>query len=82
MELWGEALMMKGDFAAAAARFEAADKAAPRWGRNHLLWGEALLRHGDAAGARNQFQTAAGLDLSAADRAALNVFLVRLKGAA
>ena len=82
LELWGEALMRKSDFPGAIDRFRRADLYAPRWGRNHLRWGEALLRGGDSAKAKAQFQIAAGLDLSAADRAALNVFLVRLKGAA
>ena len=71
-ELWGEALMRKGDFMGATAKFREADADAPRWGRNHLRWGQALARLGDAAGARVQFRTAAGLALSAADRAELS----------
>ena len=77
IELWGEALVKKGDFPAAVAKFAEAGEAAPRWGRNHLLWGEALMLSGRYAEARRQFETSAGLDLSPADRAALNVLLAR-----
>ena len=82
LELWGEALMRKGEVAGAVDRFRRADLYAPRWGRNHLRWGEALLRGGDSAKAKAQFQIAAGLDLSAADRAALNVYLKKTSAAA
>ena len=71
LELWGEALMRKGDYAAAAAKFEQADKYAPRWGRDHLRWGQALAKLGRADAAKAQFAAAAGMDLSAADRAEL-----------
>ncbi len=71
LELSGEALLRKGDVPGALAKFRAAATGAPRWGRLHLMWGEALARSGDAAGARAQFQQAAGLELTAADRAAL-----------
>ncbi len=74
-ELWGEALMRKGDFAGAAGRFEAADRDAPHWGRNHLRWGEALAKLGRMDEARAQWRTAAGLELSAADRATLQGLL-------
>jgi tetratricopeptide (TPR) repeat protein len=76
-EVWGEALMRKGDYAAAASKFAEADANAPRWGRNHMLWGEALMLSGRYADARAQYQAASGMDLSPADRAALNVLLVR-----
>src|SRR5262249_15348984 len=79
LEAWGEALMRKGDFEGALAKFAEADKDAPRWGRNHMLWGEALTKLGRAAEARAQYQAAAGMDLSAADRATLAALL---KGAA
>ena len=75
MELQGEALLRKGDFSGAAASFEQADRDAPHWGKNHLLWGEALARLGRADEARTQFRIAAGLDLLAADRAALQIHL-------
>ncbi|HEX4097880.1 MAG TPA: hypothetical protein VHX64_14225, partial [Caulobacteraceae bacterium] len=57
--------------------FAEADKDAPKWGRNHLRWGEALMLSGRYAEARAQYQIAEGLDLSAGDRAALNVLLAR-----
>ncbi|HEY5410775.1 MAG TPA: hypothetical protein VIJ94_08605, partial [Caulobacteraceae bacterium] len=77
VELGGEALMAKHDYAAAAARFAQADKYAPRWGRNHLLWGEALMLSGRFAEARTQYEAASAMDLSKPDRAALNVLLAR-----
>jgi tetratricopeptide (TPR) repeat protein len=76
-ELRGEALLKTGDFAGAAARFAEADGRAPRWGRNHLMWGQALMLSGRYAEARRHYETAAGLDLSKPDRAALNVLLTR-----
>jgi tetratricopeptide (TPR) repeat protein len=77
LETWGEALMAQRDWAGAAAKFAEADKDAPKWGRNHLMWGEALLLAGRYALSRAQFETADGLDLTAPDRAALNVLLAR-----
>ncbi len=52
-----------------------AEHFAPRWARLHLRWGEALMRAGQSGEARGQFQTARGLDLDAADRARLKVWL-------
>jgi tetratricopeptide (TPR) repeat protein len=75
LELWGEALIRQGDPRTAAARFAEADGYAPRWGRNHLRWGEALARQGRTAEARAQFAAARDLDLDAADRARLKVWL-------
>ncbi len=72
LELWGEALMKKGDLEGAARKFAEADKYAPRWGRNHLRWGQALARLGRADEARAQWRSAAGMDLSVADRADLD----------
>jgi tetratricopeptide (TPR) repeat protein len=77
IELWGEALMRKGDHAGAVAKFSEADQYAPKWGRNHLRWGEALMLQGRYAEARRQYEAANSLDLSRADRAALNVLLDR-----
>jgi tetratricopeptide (TPR) repeat protein len=77
LEAWGEALMAKRDYAKAIKKFAEADKDAPKWGRNHLRWGEALMLSGRYAEARAQYQTASGLDLSAGDRAALNLLLAR-----
>ena len=70
-EVWGEALARKGDFQGSVERFADADKSAPRWGRNHLHWGEALARLGKSDEAKAQWRAAAGLELSAADRAEL-----------
>jgi tetratricopeptide (TPR) repeat protein len=77
LEVWGEALMRRRDYAGAAAKFAEADRDAPRWGRNHLYWGEALMLAGHYREGRKQFETANALDLSAHDRAALNVLLER-----
>ncbi len=63
--------MRRGDFAGAVARFAEADKDAPRWGRNHLRWGQALARLGKRDEAKAQWRSAAGMDLSAQDRAEL-----------
>jgi hypothetical protein len=72
LELWGEALARRGDYAGAAAKYAEADRYAPQWGRNHLMWAEALAKSGKAAEARAQKDAAAGLELTAADRAELN----------
>jgi tetratricopeptide (TPR) repeat protein len=70
-QIWGEALMAKGDVAAASQKFAEAAKLAPSWGRNHLKAGEALTRLGRAEAARTELRTAGGLDLTAAERAEL-----------
>jgi tetratricopeptide (TPR) repeat protein len=80
LEVWGEALIAKQDWDGAVAKFHAADRLTPRWGRNHLRWGEALLFLGQVKEARKQFELANTLDLSARDRAALDVFLDRTQG--
>src|SRR5262249_17100251 len=77
MELWGEALMRKGDFTGAVSKFAEADKDTPLWGKNHLRWGEALTRLGRYREARTQFEAANSMALSRPDRAALDVFLDR-----
>ena len=56
----------------ALAKFEEANKYAPHWGRLHLEWGEAMFYAGHGDEAKKQFAVAAGLTLSAADRAALS----------
>jgi tetratricopeptide (TPR) repeat protein len=71
LEMWGEALIAKNRSDLALAKFAEADKYAPNWGRLHLKWGEALLYSGKRDEAKKQFALAAGLDLSAADRAQL-----------
>lgn len=70
-QIWGEALMAKGDFAGASRKFADAARLAPNWGRNHLKAGEALTRLGGAEAARNELRTASGLDLTPAERAEL-----------
>ena len=70
-EIWGEALMAQGDFAGASKKFAEAGKLAPNWGRNHLKAGEALARLGRTELARKELRTAAGLDLTPAERAEL-----------
>jgi tetratricopeptide (TPR) repeat protein len=77
LEVWGEALMARRDDPDAIKKFAGADKDAPKWGRNHLRWGEALMLSGRYAEARAQYRAADGMDLSPADRAALNVLLAR-----
>ncbi len=69
--------MAERNYPSAIAKFVAADKEAPHWGRNHLEWGEALMLSGRYAQARTQFETAMGLDLSIPDRAALDLLLER-----
>jgi tetratricopeptide (TPR) repeat protein len=70
-QIWGEALLAKGDVAGASRKFAEAAKLAPNWGRNHLKAGEALTRLGQAKAAREELRTAAGLDLTPAERAEL-----------
>lgn len=71
LESWGESLAAGGDLAGATAKYAEAAKHAPRWGRLRLRWGQALARQGRREDARAQFAAAAGMDLSAADRAEL-----------
>jgi len=67
----GEALMAKNEPGRALEKFAAANTYTPNWGRLHLEWGEALLATGRTDDAKMQFDAASGLELSAADRAAL-----------
>jgi tetratricopeptide (TPR) repeat protein len=71
LEMWGEALMLKNRSDLALAKFEQANKYAPNWGRLHLKWGESLSWSGKRDEARHQFATAAGLDLSVAEKTEL-----------
>ena len=71
LQLWGETLMKTGDYAGAVAKFAEASRDAPHWGRNRLRWGQALARLGKADEARAQRRAAAGMDLSASERAEL-----------
>jgi cytochrome c-type biogenesis protein CcmH/NrfG len=69
--MWGEALMQENRSDLALAKFEEANKYAPKWGRLHLKWGEALTYSGKKDQAQKQFALAASLDLSADDKATL-----------
>jgi len=71
LEGWGEALMKQNRSGGALAKFAEAEKYAPNWGRLHLKWGEALVYAGRKDEAQKQFALAAGLDLSADDKAEL-----------
>ncbi len=44
LELWGEALMRKGDFQGAAGKFSEASRIAPRWDRNNGLLRQAQAK--------------------------------------
>jgi tetratricopeptide (TPR) repeat protein len=77
IELWGEGLLAKHDYAGATSKLFEADKLAPRWGRLHLMLGEALMRSGRYAEARAQYEAANGMDLNRSERAALNLLLAR-----
>ena len=77
LERWGEALMAQRRFEDAAAKFGNAEALAPAWGHARLLQGEALMLAGRYAQAREEFGSTARLDLSAPDRAALNLLLAR-----
>jgi|SRR5579871_88993 len=80
LELSGEALMMENRADLAVAKFAEASRDAPDWGRLHLKWGEALYYAGNKVEAKAQFEIAHRLDLSAAERAALEHFYPTRKG--
>ena len=61
LELTGEALMRKGDYGGAVAKFRLADESAPRWGVNHLHWGQSLLHAGHKKEAQAQLDKAHSL---------------------
>ncbi len=67
----------KGDVDRAIEKLEEAHRRGPRFADPLQLWGEALMLTGRYAEARRQYETANGLDLSRADRAALDVLLAR-----
>jgi hypothetical protein len=62
-------LMGKNQSHLALAKFAAAEKYAPNWGRLHLKWGEALTYAGRQGEAKAQFARAATLDLTLAEKA-------------
>ena len=67
----GEALIAKNSSDLALAKFDEANKYAPKWGRLHLKWGEALLWSGRRAEAPAQFAAARTLDLTPAEKSEL-----------
>ena len=71
LEMWGEALMAKSRSDLALAKFAEAEKYAPNWERLHLKWGEALIYAGKKDEAQKQLAKAAGLDLTADEKAEL-----------
>jgi tetratricopeptide (TPR) repeat protein len=70
-EIWGEALLFKGDPRSAASKFKDAAELAPNWGRNRLKWAEALARSGEPEEARTQLRNATGLPLTVEERSEL-----------
>ena len=60
---------------AALKAYTSAAKLAPRWGLLHLKWGEALAAQGKAEEARAKWRAAAGMDLTAAERARLRAMI-------
>ena len=75
LEALGEVQMAQGDNEGAAATFATAAAITPWWGRLHLKWGEALAKLGKADEARAKFTAAAGMDLTAAERAEVTALL-------
>ena len=75
LKVEGDALAARRDWSGALARYAAAAEHAPRWGALHLAWGRALAASGRRDEALAKWRAAAGMDLSAADRAALNRLL-------
>lgn len=71
LKLWGDALYAQGKPNEAAERYALAAERAPRWGRLHMRWAAALWAAGDRRAAREKLGMAAGMDLSAGDRARL-----------
>ena len=68
LEMWGEALAEQKNFDAALAKYQEANRYAPKWGRLHMKWGESLVALGRAEEAQKHLALAATLDLSAADK--------------
>lgn len=78
----GDALARLGRKDEAVRAYAAAAKRAPRWGALHIEWGKALWRSGRQEEARAKFRAAAGMDLSAADRARLSRIRAAAQGRA
>ena len=69
--MWGESLIAKNRSDLALAKFEEANRYAPKWGRLHLKWGEALWWAGRQNEADKQFASADTLDLTAPEKSEL-----------
>lgn len=67
----GDMLARKGDLKAAIRSYRTAARLSPRWGALHLEWGKALLQAGQREEARAKLRAAAGMDLTAQERARL-----------
>jgi tetratricopeptide (TPR) repeat protein len=78
----GDALARRGDHRAALRRYEDALERAPRWGAAHLAAGRSLQALGRGDQARARYEQAVQLDLSAADRAAVQRLLAGTRAAA
>jgi|HubBroStandDraft_6_1064221.scaffolds.fasta_scaffold40856_3 hypothetical protein len=64
-------LLLKGDYAGAAAKFAEAHRIGPHFADPLEMWGEALVYSGKTGEAQKQFTIAAALDLSQSDKAVL-----------
>jgi tetratricopeptide (TPR) repeat protein len=79
---WADPLKYEGDALArqrkhreAARRYEQAAERAPTWGALHLAWGRSLAAAGEREEALARYRQAARLDLTPADRAAVQRLL-------
>ncbi|WP_125469906.1 hypothetical protein [Caulobacter vibrioides] len=75
LKVWGDALAAEGRHKDAIRQYQAAARRAPQWGALHLAWGQALAVLGQEGKARDRWRAAAGMDLSATDRAAVSRLL-------
>lgn len=58
-QLWGEALLRRGETAAAIGKLAEAHRRAPRWAEPLKIWGDAMAAGGDHRGAVRQYRGAA-----------------------
>jgi hypothetical protein len=79
LKLWGDALLAQGKAKDAEAKYAAAAERAPRWGGLQMNWANALWRSGRANDARAKLRAVATMDLSAADRARLQVMWTKAR---
>jgi tetratricopeptide (TPR) repeat protein len=76
----GDVLAAEGQHRAATRRYRQAAQRAPHWGALHLAWGQAEEARGRTRQALDLYQQAALMDLSAADREAVEARLAALSG--